>query len=140
MDLNHSESTVAKWLYLKLQTILKLTRGKTFIETFIWRPGMLLKHCFRSQEEYSGALMITPTDHWFYLIIFLWSKNLKRICQNNYLDVGSEKELLSLNYRISYKRKNVNIWFNFFLLPYYQSNSNCIFSTHSVKGAELTFF
>lgn len=70
--------------------------------------------------------MITPTDDWFYLIIFLWSKNLKRICQNNYLDVGSEKKLLFLNYGISYKRKNL-ILDSTFLISYYQSNSNCTF-------------
>ena len=70
--------------------------------------------------------MITPTDDWFYLIIFLWSKNLKRMCQNNYLDVGSEKKLFSLNYRISYKRKNLILDSTFF---YY----------HTIKVTVITY-
>lgn len=77
---------------------------------------MLLKYCFRSLEEHSRAIVITPTADWFYLIICLRSKIWKECVKIIYLEVGSEKDsiVLKLSYRISYKRMSLTFHSTFF--------------------------
>lgn len=67
--------------------------------------------CFRFLEEHCGAIVITPTTDWFYLIIFLRSKIWKEFVKVIYLEAGSEENtlVLKLNYRIYYERMSFTL-------------------------------
>lgn len=77
---------------------------------------MLLKYCFRLLEEHCGAIVITLTADWFYLITFLRSEIWKEFVKVIYLEVGSEEHtnVLKLNYRIYYKRMSLTLHSTFF--------------------------
>lgn len=65
---------------------------------------MWLKYSFKLLKKQSRAIMVIRTADWFYLIVFLRSKIPKQFVKIVILKLDLWNILLSLNYRISYKR------------------------------------